>query len=467
MNKIHPQQLMQGSISMSQEKFNTSLNVSEISEESNLHLYVSEEAEILKPRGGPQGQRDISCRTCHEQKAKIQSEVETLELELKELRAKRSRYTKQEEELSKLHGQQKELNSKIEIMIQDVSELEAENNRLVESVCKMTEIKGELERVSNLLSEEKSVREKNEAYIRELEEKNLLVSQEEKNMTAELICLESLTDTLRTDNEHLWTEIHALKENEKRLNDQVAHLEVLRETCGEEAESLREALQDLEIQVQYVEEQIWSKDELIRKQKMEMYNQRQMFEQYYIFVTDIKKTLLDRKHQLEMRQEEDILAGVENFREESLNFAENTEQQEIPEDPSDDGPWETPPEEPQQLETQAEEPQQLEILPEEPQQLETQAEEPQQLEILPEEPQQLETLAEEPQPLEILPGEPQQLETQAVEPQQLETPAEEPKWRRFGKRLLKVGLGIGIASVGIIIPSAILVSMIVNKSRVP
>ncbi|XP_071327537.1 uncharacterized protein [Trachinotus anak] len=644
----------------------------------------------------------LDSRTCHEHNAKLRSMVRALEEDLKEVRAKDSNYTKQQEELHKLHSQLEELNSELGVKILQVTELTTENTKLQESVCNNQDIKEELAWVSDLLSQEQKVRQKNDIYIKQLEEENLVVNEKKKNMIVELTRLESLTEKQRIENENLWLEIHALRKNEKMLKDknasltaelthleiinqgeieslraavsdlqcqledaqqvilkqeqqstqknreishrqqlteeqrhenlqetpaaepqqlealaaamnleqpgeeaqhdncdkdqlsqrvvdlehlieklqteeknllatvqnlqeslsdqkkinaefvllesqteekqaenenlwveihalqhnekmlneniksltdevaklecvrernqgeieslraavrdfqcqvkeaqevhrdkdevtqklthveslmekkhteveklrtalhslqekeeflneqnnmvtaELARLESLREKQNEENNKLKTAVQDLQYQVKEAQQLLFTKDELIAKQNNEIAYKQQVVEEYYTLTSNLRQSLCDVKSQLGMKQEEDILAGIKNFTEESRTFVENGEKLEMHEEQKDESL--------------------KELLTTQSQQLETPAAEPQQLETHSAEPQQLETPA----------AEPQQLETHSAEPQQLETPAAEPQWRRCAKRLLNVGLNIGITTVGMLIPAVIL-----------
>ncbi|XP_035515416.1 putative leucine-rich repeat-containing protein DDB_G0290503 [Morone saxatilis] len=194
---------------MSQDNF----NVAHCGSAESRRLSASEEAEILeswKPQRRVH-ELDIKCRTYKEYNFKLQSQVKILQQSLKVMRA--------------------------------------EKTMLQESVSENTEIKKELTQVLNLLSKEKSFRDKNDTYIRKLEEK-LGLNEENENMTAGLLQFKSLSDTQKTEIENLKAAVQDLEENERILRDNLTaehdRLKSLREEKHTEVEQLRAELQSLQ-----------------------------------------------------------------------------------------------------------------------------------------------------------------------------------------------------------------------------
>ncbi|XP_022610364.1 paramyosin-like [Seriola dumerili] len=338
-------------------------NKDELIEKQNRE--ISPKQEIIKEYNKLQTDMNqilLENRTCHENNAELQSEVRALEVELNELRAKERNYTKQQEELHKVHSQLEGLNSELGVKILEVTELKTENSRLQESVSKIPEIKEELAQVSNLLSQEQSLRQKNDIYIRQLEEEKLVLSQTKDNITVDLTRLESLRESQRIENENLLAEIHILKENEKGINEknksltaELTHLEHIKQG---EIESLRAAVSDLQCQVEDAQQVNLKKGEQCEKQNSEIANQQQVMEVLDTLKIDMKQTLLVFKNQLEMWQLDDLMPGIENIREESGAFGENLAQLEMPEGQRDENLQEMPAAGPQQLDTPVEKAQQ-------------------------------------------------------------------------------------------------------------
>ncbi|XP_045892583.1 nucleoprotein TPR-like isoform X1 [Micropterus dolomieu] len=208
---------------MSEDNFDATLCSSETSEESG-SLYVSEEAGIC-----------------------IQSPA--LQLEIKDAWAEETHYIKQvsQEKLIKLHGEWKELNSKLVVTVLKLSDLRDETTRREEELAWVC------------LLNKKSLREKNDTYIRKLEEEKLVLSEENKNMTAELARIKSLREKLRTEIENLKATVNDLRKNEKVLNDNLTaeldQLKSLREEKHAEVEQLWAALHGLQDNEKILNEQ--------------------------------------------------------------------------------------------------------------------------------------------------------------------------------------------------------------------
>ncbi|GLD60245.1 putative WEB family protein At1g65010, chloroplastic isoform X3 [Lates japonicus] len=283
------------------------------------------------------------------------------------------------------------------------------------------------------------------------------VAQEEHSdkdeITQKLSPVESLLEEKQAEITKLTTALHEFQEKEEFMIEannvvimEMAQLESLRKKQVEEIKYLRFTVQDLQYQVDDGEERILIRDEQITKLKKEIASKQKTIEEWCTLTAEMRQSIRDLKDHLLMKQEEDILDGTQNFREESRACAEHTEL-EIFEEARDQTLQDTPSAEPQQLEVPSAEPQHLEVPFAEPQQLEVPFTEPQQLEVPSTEPQQL----------EVPSTEPQQLEASSAEPQQLEASSAEPQWRHRAKWLLKAGLQIGM---GMLIPAAILTAKV-------
>ncbi|GLD60244.1 putative WEB family protein At1g65010, chloroplastic isoform X3 [Lates japonicus] len=401
---------------MAQDRFNISRSFSEITEESR-YLFVTEEPEILRP--------DELRRTVYENN--IMDHSRALDLEVRVLRTEMSAYKKQGKDLYKLLGQWRELNSKLEVKEQ---EQRTEIARLWESVCEIPVLKEELAQTEkkqaeneNLWAEidalqenERVINERNKNLTDEVERNQreiehltaavrdlqcqVKVAQEEHSdkdeITQKLSHVESLLEEKQAEITKLRTALHDLQEKEEFLNEQndivtadLAQLESLRKKKIEEIKNLKETVQDLQYQVEDAEQQILTKDEQITKLNMEIGYKQETIEEWCTLTAEMRQSIRDLKDQLAMKQEEDILDGTQNFREESRACAEHTE---------------------------------LEIFEEARDQ----------------------TLQDTP----------------SAEPQQLEVPSTKPQWHCCAKWLLKAGLHIGISTVGVLIPAAILTAKV-------
>ncbi|XP_037637268.1 myosin-8-like [Sebastes umbrosus] len=121
----------------------------------------------------------------------------------------------------------------------------------------------------------------------------------------------------------------SLTEQNKSSTNELTRLESLAAKLNEEKRNLQKAERDLRIQVEVDNEQIHKMDEHITNQTRQIaYNQEQLVD-YHILTTDLRQKVADLTDQLEAKTEEEILASVEQQRDE-ISF-ETT-----PEDYSDD-----------------------------------------------------------------------------------------------------------------------------------
>ncbi|XP_037620018.1 myosin-4-like [Sebastes umbrosus] len=114
----------------------------------------------------------------------------------------------------------------------------------------------------------------------------------------------------------------SLSEQNRNATNELARLESLTAKQNEETRNLKTAVQDLQSQMELANEQIFQMDEhkAIQTRKIAYYQEQ--LEECYILTTDLKQSLRDLKHQQEARQEEEIIAGVGQQRDE--NFSETT-----------------------------------------------------------------------------------------------------------------------------------------------
>ncbi|XP_074486196.1 uncharacterized protein LOC141764685 [Sebastes fasciatus] len=114
----------------------------------------------------------------------------------------------------------------------------------------------------------------------------------------------------------------SLSDQYRRAIDELARLESLTAKQNEEKRNLKTAVQDLQSQVELANDQIFQMDEhkAIQTRKIAYYQEQ--LEECYILTTVLKQSVRDLKHQQEARQEEEILAGVGQQRDE--NFSETT-----------------------------------------------------------------------------------------------------------------------------------------------
>ncbi|XP_074503153.1 uncharacterized protein LOC141774397 [Sebastes fasciatus] len=110
----------------------------------------------------------------------------------------------------------------------------------------------------------------------------------------------------------------SLTEQNRTSSNELARLESLAAKLNEEKRNLQTAERDLRIQAEVDNEQIYKMEEHITNQTRQIaYNQEQLND-YHILTTDLKQKVADLTDQLEAKTEEEILAGVEQPRDEIL-----------------------------------------------------------------------------------------------------------------------------------------------------
>uniref|UniRef100_UPI0037E73281 myosin-11-like n=1 Tax=Semicossyphus pulcher TaxID=241346 RepID=UPI0037E73281 len=228
--------------------------------------------------------------------------------------------------------------------------------------------------VSNLLSEVETFREEHKRYIRNLEEEKIAAHERNEQVTADLVRVESQREHLRQEvhtlkcqlsvaqkinkdsNEvmqnlkfaesliekkqaeikTLRQELHALQEkeiildmNNESLKNELAQLESLTKGLKDDIGHLKLVVQELQYQLEDSKQIISNNNELMAKQKSQIGDKQEIIDELYTHNSDLKQSIHHLKEQLETRQEEEILAGIDNLSEESRR-AELTEQPESP-----------------------------------------------------------------------------------------------------------------------------------------
>ena len=195
--------------------------------------------------------------------------------------------------------------------------------------------------------------------LRSLWNKEAFLNEQVGYLTAKGEELEGVNEEKQAEIEQLTATARHLKENEdslRQLHDSLAtelsQHQSLTKSLNEKNKNLKMALHELQHLLNESEQQIFDQDELRKKQESQIEYNQQLVEDLYTERTDLKQTVCELKHQLENRQEEEVLAGVENISQEFRLLADNTEKPGPSENLGDDDLLESPAAEPRAAEGQ-------------------------------------------------------------------------------------------------------------------
>ncbi|XP_070686648.1 putative leucine-rich repeat-containing protein DDB_G0290503 [Pempheris klunzingeri] len=193
------------------------------------------------------------------------------------------------------------------------------------------------------------------------------IHREKEELIQRLTDIESQAVKNHAENERLKMALHNLEEQQVFLNEQneravaeLARYESATEKHYEEKKNLKAAVQYLQDQLEETNQLMRDNDELILKQKKQIASKQEEIEKLCSLITSLKQSNRDLKDQLEMKNEEEILAGI-NFKEECRILTEITEL-DSPEDQRDESPLQTTATDQQQLNILTAEHQELESL---------------------------------------------------------------------------------------------------------
>ena len=190
----------------------------------------------------------------------------------------------------------------------------------------------EVEQLESLIDEKQREIERLRVALQSLQTKAKFLSEDVNSLTADGVQLKELNETNQAEIKQLKATVRALRESEDSLKQQhvgityeLSHHESLTERQNQQNKDLKTAVQDLQRLLDEAEQQIFDKDELITKQDREIEFSRQLVEELNAKRTDMNQSICDLKEQLETRQEEEVLAGVENFSRHCSLLAEKCE----------------------------------------------------------------------------------------------------------------------------------------------
>ncbi|KAL7374041.1 hypothetical protein ABVT39_020743 [Epinephelus coioides] len=233
-----------------------------------------------------------------------------------------------------LHDSQetvKSQNQQIAVLESDAQDVQKQVQEAWAETVSVQETLKSAERAFQLeLCEEREREERSYTYTRELEKKILTLKGEirecqdairEKEITIqELTHFESLAESKDAEIKELRAALCSSKDNEVFLTGQnislieeVARLEAQRDKQNGKIENLKEAVRALQHQIVEAESFIWTKDELLTKQTSEIAGLKELTEELFLLITDLKQSNSDLKTQLDTRQEEEILAGIKDL----------------------------------------------------------------------------------------------------------------------------------------------------------
>ncbi|XP_034542848.1 golgin subfamily A member 6-like protein 1 [Notolabrus celidotus] len=337
-------------------------------------------------------QRIEDQRGCSDKVAELEELNEKIQLENENLSV-RVRELQENEEVVCLRAELEERqahNESLQAEVRRIYELTYDDMRdkersLQELVSENAEAKEDLAQLSKLLSDEKTILEERNAYIRNLEEDKLFLNNKNQCMTEELESLQSKNTVLqeavhamrselqeeeeinRTDmiqnqmqaesfNEEMQREIHQLKYalqkkkeweevlegNNNDLVEKLAEQESLTKKQRERIDNLNSKIHTQELELDEADLTISAQNESVAKLNNEIVNKQDMADNLHAHNTNLKQRLNELEEQLEAKQEEEILAGI-NFAEECKQ-AENAEHLNWPqEEETDQSPLETTP----------------------------------------------------------------------------------------------------------------------------
>ena len=186
-----------------------------------------------------------------------------------------------------------------------------------------------VEQLESLIDEKQRENERLRAALQSLQNKERFLNEDVNSLTAEGVQLKQLNETNQAEIKQLKATVRALKESEDSLKQQhvsitnkLSQHESLTERQNQQNRNLKTAVKDLQSLLNEAEQQIFDKDELIKKRDREIEFSQQLVEELNTKSIDLNQSICALKDQLEARQEEEILAGVENFRQHSSLLAE-------------------------------------------------------------------------------------------------------------------------------------------------
>ena len=217
----------------------------------------------------------------------------------------------------------------------------------------------EVARLESLTEQKQAEIERLNVALRGLWNKEASLNEQVSDLTAKGEQLEGVNEEKQAEIEQLTATAHHFKENEDFLRqqhdslaDELSQHESLMKSQNEKNKNLQMALHELQHFLNEAEQQICGQDELIKKQERQIEYNQQLVEELYTERADMKQTVRELKHELEKRQEEEVLAGVESIDQEFKLLAENMEKPGQSETPRDDEVLESPAAEPQAAEGQ-------------------------------------------------------------------------------------------------------------------
>lgn len=239
-----------------------------------------------------------------------------------------------EERENSLTKQNKTISDELARLESQTDKMQAEDGHLWAEVQDLQEKENILTEKNQRLSDEvallESLKDKHQVKIGHLSEevddlqRQVREAQKLCRDKDEEISLQMLTnDEYLTEINKLRLALHGsqvrevfLKEQNESVTKKLAPLESLTLKQNEKIENLKKDVQALQHQVKDAEQSICIKEEIITKQSHNLAYKNEDLEELNNLISNFKQTISDLKEQLETRQEEEILAGVENFQEE-------------------------------------------------------------------------------------------------------------------------------------------------------
>ena len=241
-------------------------------------------------------------------------------------------------------------------MNEKVHVLQANETKSHEWIQSLTD---EVARLESLTEQKQAEIERLNVALRGLWNKEASLNEQVSDLTAKGEQLEGVNEEKQAEIEQLTATAHHFKENEDFLRqqhdslaDELSQHVSLMKSQNEKNKNLQMALHELQHLLNEAEQQICGQDELIKKQERQIEYNQQLVEELYTERADMKQTVRELKHELEKRQEEEVLAGVESIDQEFKLLAENMEKPGQSETPRDDEVLESPAAEPQAAEGQ-------------------------------------------------------------------------------------------------------------------
>ncbi|XP_030262343.1 trichohyalin-like isoform X2 [Sparus aurata] len=248
-----------------------------------------------------------------------QREIEKLRVELRSLQDGEQILNEQVENLTAEEVRYESLIQKHQAQIQQLkrtAQTETENHLAA------------VEQLESLIDEKQQENERLRAALQSLQTRERFLNEDVDSLTAEGVQLKQLNETNQAEIKQLKATVRALKESEDSLKQQhvsiankLSQHESLTERQNQQNRNLKAAVQDLQSLLDEAEQQIFDKDELIKKRDREIEFNQQLVEELNTKRLDLNQSICDLKDQLEARQEEEILAGVENFSQHSSLWA--------------------------------------------------------------------------------------------------------------------------------------------------